>query len=274
MSLSPVLDHVAINVRERLDEAVETFSRLGFSLTPRGYHSMGSANHLVMFATDYLELLGLPPNPPVVRRDLMEWQCGINGLVFATENIDHVERELARKEVRVQSPRAFSRPVILPDGTVEDAKFRTLTLDRVVADYGRIYFCQHYSRHLVWRDELREHPNGAVGIVSVVISAQDPVAVASAYHKMFGNDAISRTDEGFRLTAGLGNVEIMNTASATARFGTSTEGEAATYMKALVLRSRSLEKARAIVGELTLGAGNRLIVGGTRLFNAAIEFVA
>src|ERR1700741_4594046 len=79
MSLSPVFDHVAINVRERLDESVDMFTRLGFSLTPRGYHSMGSANHLAMFATDYLELLGLPANSTVVRRDLLEWPCGING---------------------------------------------------------------------------------------------------------------------------------------------------------------------------------------------------
>lgn len=274
MNLSAVFDHVAINVRERLDESVDTFTKLGFSLTPRGYHSMGSANHLAMFATDYLELLGLPANPTVVRRDLLEWPCGLNGLVFATEDLDHVERELIAKQVPVLPPRAFSRPVTLPNGAVEEAKFRTLTIDRAVTNYGRVYFCQHYSRHLLWRDELREHRNGAIGIVGVVISAQDPDAVASVYRKMFGNDAVNRTREGFTLPAGLGNVDIMNAAAAAARFGTIAGNEPAAYMKALVLRSRSLEKTNKIVGGLTSSIGNRLVVSGAKLFNTAIEFVA
>ena len=34
------LDHIAINVRENMDEAYKLFSELGFRLTPRGYHSL------------------------------------------------------------------------------------------------------------------------------------------------------------------------------------------------------------------------------------------
>ena len=40
----PTLDHVVINVRDRIDWGAETFRRLGFTLTPRGYHSLGSMN--------------------------------------------------------------------------------------------------------------------------------------------------------------------------------------------------------------------------------------
>ena len=55
---SPVLDHIVIDVRDRIDEAAERFTALGFRLTPRGHPTLGSSNHLAMFATDYLELLG------------------------------------------------------------------------------------------------------------------------------------------------------------------------------------------------------------------------
>jgi catechol 2,3-dioxygenase-like lactoylglutathione lyase family enzyme len=34
----PTIDHVVVNVRDRIDEAAETYRRLGFTLTPRGYH--------------------------------------------------------------------------------------------------------------------------------------------------------------------------------------------------------------------------------------------
>jgi len=36
---TPTIDHVVINVQDRLDEALETYRRLGFTMTPRGYHA-------------------------------------------------------------------------------------------------------------------------------------------------------------------------------------------------------------------------------------------
>ncbi len=55
------LDHTVINVKFEMDKAQGLFGDLGFFLTDRGYHTLGSINHLMMFGTDYLELLGLPP---------------------------------------------------------------------------------------------------------------------------------------------------------------------------------------------------------------------
>ena len=40
--------------------ALETYRRLGFTLTPRGYHTLGSMNHLAIFGTEYLELIAGP----------------------------------------------------------------------------------------------------------------------------------------------------------------------------------------------------------------------
>ena len=57
----PVLDHVVINVRDGLDAAAALYARLGFTLTSRGHHTLGSSNHLAILGTDYLELLGVQP---------------------------------------------------------------------------------------------------------------------------------------------------------------------------------------------------------------------
>ena len=62
-------DHVVINVLFDMDRAAALMSQLGFSLTPRGYHSLGSINHLAMFDDDYLELVGLPSGTDVLRKD-------------------------------------------------------------------------------------------------------------------------------------------------------------------------------------------------------------
>ena len=48
------LDHTVINVQFDMDRAEGLFRDLGFTLTPRGYHSLGSIKHLMMFGTDYL----------------------------------------------------------------------------------------------------------------------------------------------------------------------------------------------------------------------------
>ena len=80
------LDHVVINVKDDMDLAQLVFSNLGFTLTPRGYHTLGSINHLMMFGSDYMELIGFPEhgvaNNPNARPDLTTAPFGINGLVF------------------------------------------------------------------------------------------------------------------------------------------------------------------------------------------------
>ena len=54
----PRIDHVVVDVRDRIDEAERRYRALGFNLTQRGRHSLGSVNHLAMLDPDYVELLG------------------------------------------------------------------------------------------------------------------------------------------------------------------------------------------------------------------------
>ena len=58
------LDHIVINTLRNMDAAAECFEALGFTLTPRGYHSLGSINHLMMTPGPYLELIGVPDKGP------------------------------------------------------------------------------------------------------------------------------------------------------------------------------------------------------------------
>jgi hypothetical protein len=44
-----------INALFDMDGAAALTSRLGFTLTPRGFHSRGSINHLMVFEGHYLE---------------------------------------------------------------------------------------------------------------------------------------------------------------------------------------------------------------------------
>ena len=122
----PTLDHVVVNVRDRLDAAVETYRRLGFTMTPRGTHTLGSINHLAIFGTEYLELLGARAGD-TGRPEILGSPIGLNGLVFGTEDSAAVYAALNGAGVPVEPPLEFSRPVELPEGA-RDATFRVVRL--------------------------------------------------------------------------------------------------------------------------------------------------
>src|SRR6185503_59454 len=79
------LDHVVINARDDMDRAADVYRRLGFTLTERGYHSLGSVNLLAMFGTDYLEFIAITIGARSGRLDLLDYAFGLIGLVFASE---------------------------------------------------------------------------------------------------------------------------------------------------------------------------------------------
>ena len=108
----PTLDHVVVNVRDRIDEGLETYQRLGFTMTPRGYHTLGSMNHLAIFGTEYLELIAAQPGE-TRRAEILASPFGLNGLVFGTDDSASVYAALHEAGVPVEPPLEFSRPVEL-----------------------------------------------------------------------------------------------------------------------------------------------------------------
>ena len=114
---TPTLDHVVINARDHMDEAAACYRRLGFQLTPRGRHTLGSINHLAIFGTDYLELIGIEPEVETARVDIQRSPLGLNGLVFGTEDSLRLHSALKASGVAVGEPVEFSRPVEMAAGT-------------------------------------------------------------------------------------------------------------------------------------------------------------
>ena len=127
-----------IAVRD-LDPAAAEFRALGFTLTPRGHHSIGSQNHCIMFGSTYIELLAAPVAHPWLDyyRSVGE---GLAAVALATDDADATARALGAK-----APMDLSRPV---EGGV--ARFRLVQLDQPY-----VFICQHLTRELVWRPQWR-----------------------------------------------------------------------------------------------------------------------
>ena len=162
------LDHAVIGVLDQLDSAAAIYRKLGFKLTPRGYHTLGSINHLAVFGENYLELLGFPPGDEKKRSDLWSYPAGLNGLALRTTDAATLRGELAAAGKPVTDWKDFSRPVDV-DGGQKPASFRTFQLGQDAISNGRFFFCQHNTPELVWRPIDQDHPNSVLDISDVFI---------------------------------------------------------------------------------------------------------
>ena len=183
------IDHVVIAVRD-LDSIQDTFKRMGFTLTPRGYHTLGSENHCVMFGQDYLELLMVPQRLPdrEYYYDFARIGDGLAAVALKTDNARGAFGELTAAALAPSEPVDFSRPVQLAQGT-KTASFRIIRLGLEQTPGGQVFLCQHFTRDVVWRPEYQMHANTATGLAALAIVSADVSATAAAYERLFDVEA-------------------------------------------------------------------------------------
>jgi len=242
-------DHLVVNAGKRLDAAETCYRGLGFVLTPRSYHTLGSINHCAVFGTDYLELVGVDTQAKEVRAELLRYPDGLNGIVFATDDAAGLYARLAAAGAPVEPPADFSRPVMLADGAHE-ARFRTMRVKAEAAPYGRVYFCQHFTPELVWREEWRRHPNGASGIARAVILTPEPERTAALYRQLFGDEAVARIADGLSLSLAPARLDMVTRA-----WGLSAQAEE----RLLGVALRTTAEPRLIPAQQAFGAVLELV---------------
>jgi hypothetical protein len=265
------LDHTVINVRFDMDRAEGLFRDLGFTLTPRGYHSLGSINHLMMFGTDYMELIGLPPGAENPRKDIADVPLGINGLVFKTPNVDETFAHLQGLGIAGDPPKAFTRPVKLPDGD-KDASFRTVAVRTGVFPGGRVYYCEHHTPELVWRPEWQSHGNGAQAMPEFVIASTNHQREAEGFAGLLHSN-VSGTDGTLHVPFKGGQLTVMSPAAYGERYGAAASPMAGrdSIFGALVIRTDGLDKIRAVASPMIDEAERVVVREGS--FDAVLEFV-
>ncbi|MGH8431109.1 MAG: VOC family protein, partial [Solimonas sp.] len=157
--------------------------------------------------------------------------------------------------------------------------FRTVRMKAGVVPYGRVYYCHHFTRDLVWRDEWRHHKNGAVAVVRALIVEPDPAAGAKLYADMFGPESVRDIKGGKSVVIGNSRFDILTEAELKAQFGDAVpeaEGRKA-YMAGLTFRTVSAQKAaRALQDGAIAGASQssgRVVVPAKQALNVVLEFV-
>jgi hypothetical protein len=178
------VDHCIVLVRD-LAAAREGWERLGFRTSPRGVHSalMGTANHTIMLADDYVELLGTVSET----EQNLRWRERLAGpgeglVAIALRAFDAAasRAELAARGADALPLLHFGRAVALPGPGAVEARFDVFHLQNEVAPGLRLFFCRHLTPGATWPPGLTEHPNGAVAIESFTVLSDDPAAAAAA----------------------------------------------------------------------------------------------
>ena len=271
---TPILDHIVIDVRDRIDEAAQRFAELGFQLTPRGHHTLGSSNHLAMFVTDYLELLGFGPGG-ATRAEIESFPIGLNGLVFKADDAERIYRHALAAGLPIQPVQSFSRPVTLA-GLTRDARFRTTRLDPNRVPMGRVYFCEHFTPDLVWRPEWQNHPNGARAVARVVVATPEPQRTAALFQALFGSAPASGSDGRLLITAGTARIELTPPAAVDREFGEAAADPAGRreYLAAAEFTVASRRETERLLRS-TAGVrveDRRVVVPASTAFNATLVF--
>ena len=270
------LDHIVINVLFDMDRAAALMSQLGFTVTPRGYHSLASINHLMMFEHDYLELIGLPSGTDILRKDVLESPRGLDGLVFKSNDIEASERTLRASGLAMLEPRSFSRPVTI-DGVEHLARFHTVRTASELFEAGRVYYCQHFTPELVWNRPWMSHANGVGALRELVVVTSNIEADGSLYAKAGQSPVERQGDDWFITLSGGFRLTLMPPARYHERYGEQAveAGGRHSFFGAIVLETSEIERLRGLAASISdarIGMTDRSLTLSVPLLNTLFEF--
>ena len=252
-------DHAVLAVRD-LDAAQDTYTRMGFTLMPRGHHSTGSSNHNIMVGPDnYFELLSVPaPNP--MQSYFYEFnQKGDGMAAIAVKGSDSRAASMALRDKGFEpaAPLQLSREV--KGSRSGTASFTITNLDPRITPGAQVFICQHHTPDLVWLPELMVHANGATAVAAVAFITDNVAPQAGIYAKLFGT-LPARIDEGLKIDTGAGArnanesvaIAVCTRRALQARLtGVDLPDRARTHLAALFIRVKDRQAAYQ-----TLRAGN------------------
>ena len=180
--------------------------RCGFAPTPisiqvspdpaGGTRPTGTGNITVMFDRGYAEILFKTSDTPLSHEfdAALERHAGMHLAAFAVADAETAHRRLAANNFAVRDLVRMSRPVATETGQTT-AAFTIARVEPGVMPEGRIQTLTHHTEHAVWQPRWLSHPNGATGLIDVVIAVADVEEAAQRFSRFTGR-AATRTSSG------------------------------------------------------------------------------
>jgi len=271
------LDHVVVMV-DGIDAAEAAYRKLGFQVQPRGFHKkLGTANHLMIFDTDYFEILGIVEDTEfnAERREWLKDGGGLANVALATEGADVAFEAFKAAGLNPDAPLFFDRAVEVA-GKTELAKFRTVRIPKTNMPVVGFFVCEHLTPEFVYRPEWAAHPNGARGILGVTVIAEQPAKWIAELEKYFGSDSVKREGDGLVVDSGTQPIRYMTPKDYAVRYPGITTVRPGDHPALLTIRVENLAACEALlkkngVNFLKPDSG-RLVVPPSEAAHLTLEF--
>lgn len=273
------IDHLMLVVPD-IDAAGRAYARLGFDVQPRGVHShLGTANHLMIFEKDYLELLGVITPMPVNEhyRQIAAEGGALANIALATGGADLAHAAWIEAGLKPEPVLAFDRAVDIA-GREERAAFRIVRLPYAARPGVGLFVCEHRTPQFVYRPEWANHANGAVGLSSVSVLAADPQIYAAAAARVFGAGAVRPNPDGLRVETGAAPIRYLGPAGFKRLFPGMAPPRQDDHCAVMSIRVKDIDRAMLLLKANGVAFNRptpgRLIVPHNEAANVILEFVA
>ena len=182
------LDHVLIAVHS-LSSAADSYSSLGFKVTPEGRHpGRGTHNRLMVFGPEYLELIAVhDPSTTPFRPSMssfLETRDGLYMFALGTSDIDKAVGEIRSRGIDVDAPAPGQRDA----GETPGYTWRSANLGSALA--GSECFLIQHDHTVAQRYTLPPvptvHQNGVTGIHHVTLAVNDSDSAALSWQNVLG----------------------------------------------------------------------------------------
>jgi catechol 2,3-dioxygenase-like lactoylglutathione lyase family enzyme len=225
------IDHLVLAVRD-LDAARDSYSRMGFTLTPIARHPFGTKNSLVQLHGSFLELLAVD-DPALIaeagegafsfaafNRDYLAGREGLSMLVLKSVDPAADRAAFARGGIPVYEPFGFERVARGPDGLDRKVAFDlTFTSDARVHGAAGFFTCQNRFPENFWRAEFQRHDNNATRIASAVFVSRDPADFHIFFTVFTGQHDMTATSLGVTFNLGQSQLDLLSPPAFRAFFG-------------------------------------------------------
>jgi hypothetical protein len=177
--------------------------RAGFAPTPLSVQThpdpeggaprlTGTGNVTAMLVRGYVEVLFRTADTPLGQEldTAIARHPGLHLVAFAVADAADAHRRLRENGFRTRPLVDMQRPVD-SDGKLGTAAFTVARLQPGEMPEGRIQLLTHRTEDMVWQPRWLSHPNGALGLTSVVIAVGDLNEAAQRFERLTGRPARS-----------------------------------------------------------------------------------
>jgi hypothetical protein len=269
-----VIDHLVLPVTT-LALARSRLTSLGFTVAPDARHPFGTGNCCVFFANrTYLEPV------TIVDRTVAD-EAAANGVFFVRRIKRFTERQgegfamLALNSNDAEADRAFfeqagiiagptfrfSRMAALPDGGEREIGVVLAYAEHPGASDATLFTCQHLAAEVLFQAPYLAHPNGAVGVGSVIAVAENPGDYRALISAVTGVADLIETPSGLEAALGGQTLCILTPDAYRERFGlTPPDAKRGMLLAACDMLVADLDRAIGYAGPTAMRQAGRIVV--------------